>query len=108
MVERPGRSHAYPDRGSPQTAAAGPDRLSADPVVSFSLALESVEDRIELLTGREREILDMIARGLANKEIAARLSISEHTVKTHARSVRRKLHVHNRVQAALIYQHHPG
>jgi len=108
MVERPGRSHVHPDGESPRPAAAEPDRLSDDPVVSFSLAPEPAEDRVELLTGREREILDMITRGLTNKEIAARLSISEHTVKTHARSIRRKLHVSNRVQAALIYRHHSG
>jgi DNA-binding NarL/FixJ family response regulator len=52
------------------------------------------------LTTREREVLELIAGGAADKEIAARLALSLHTVKTHVRSILSKLHAANRRQAA--------
>jgi DNA-binding NarL/FixJ family response regulator len=51
------------------------------------------------LTPRETEILGMLAEGLANKAIAARLGISEHTVKTHVASVFAKLEAYTRTEA---------
>ena len=51
------------------------------------------------LTARENEVLQMIALGLANKQIAARLSISEHTVKFHLSSLYAKLNVSSRTEA---------
>ena len=59
---------------------------------------------IEALTDREREILKMIALGMSNKQIAAKLFISEKTVKTHANHVFRKLGVASRLQATLAFQ----
>jgi DNA-binding NarL/FixJ family response regulator len=52
------------------------------------------------LTSREREVLHLIASGAADKEIAAQLDLSLHTVKTHVRSILGKLHAANRRQAA--------
>jgi DNA-binding NarL/FixJ family response regulator len=52
------------------------------------------------LTSRELEILDFLAAGLADKEIAAALSLSLHTVKTHVRNILSKLHAVNRRHAA--------
>ena len=51
------------------------------------------------LTEREMEILGMLLRGLANKQIAAELAISEHTVKFHVSSIYSKLNVSNRTEA---------
>ena len=54
------------------------------------------------LTPRELEILRMLADGLANKQIAARLAISEHTVKFHVSSVFAKIHASTRAEAVMI------
>jgi DNA-binding NarL/FixJ family response regulator len=57
------------------------------------------ESLIESLTAREREVLQLMAEGLANKQIALRLSISEHTVKFHLSSLYGKLGVASRTEA---------
>lgn len=54
------------------------------------------------LTPREREILSCLGEGASNKEIGATLGISEHTVKIHLRHILKKLHLNNRVQAAIF------
>jgi DNA-binding NarL/FixJ family response regulator len=56
----------------------------------------------ETITGRETEILDLLARGEANKEIAERLQISENTVKTHLKSILGKLQVRSRTEAVTV------
>ncbi len=56
------------------------------------------------LTDREVEVLRLVARGLANREIADTLVISENTVKNHVRNILEKLHLHSRVEAA-VYAH---
>ena len=53
----------------------------------------------EELTSREMEVLNELAKGLANKEIADHLNISEHTVKTHLKSILGKLRVADRTEA---------
>lgn len=51
------------------------------------------------VTAREREVLGLLAEGLANKEIAGRLGISSHTAKFHVESVMHKLAASNRAEA---------
>ena len=53
------------------------------------------EDSYELLTPREREILQLLAEGKSNKEIAASLNLSLYTVETHRRNVQDKLNLHS-------------
>jgi DNA-binding NarL/FixJ family response regulator len=55
------------------------------------------------LTQREREILELLAKGYANKEIASRLDANLETVRVHVRHIYEKLHVHSRTEAAARY-----
>ncbi|HUG55577.1 MAG TPA: response regulator transcription factor [Candidatus Limnocylindrales bacterium] len=70
-------------------------------------APEGGEAGYQDLTAREREVLRLVAGGNANKEIAARLGITERTVKTHISNIFSKLALSDRTQAAL-YAHRRG
>jgi DNA-binding NarL/FixJ family response regulator len=59
------------------------------------------------MTPREREVINLIAEGLSNKEIAARLHIATYTVRSHVRNVMEKLMLHTRLQIA-AYAHRDG
>jgi DNA-binding CsgD family transcriptional regulator len=59
-------------------------------------------EAIEPLTARERDVLQMLSQGLGNKEIAARLKISEHTVKFHIASILGKLGASTRTEAVSV------
>jgi len=59
----------------------------------------------EPLTERELEVLQLVAHGLSNQEIADRLTISEATVRTHVSNILGKLHLASRIQAALYALH---
>jgi NarL family two-component system response regulator LiaR len=81
-----------------------------DPTVAARL-VDALSDRdrrrpaagaFEQLTGRERDVLALIARGRSNKRIALELGISEKTVKTHVGHVLAKLGVTDRTQAAVL------
>jgi DNA-binding NarL/FixJ family response regulator len=54
------------------------------------------------LTGREVEVLDLIAEGLANHEIGERLFLAEETVKSHVKTLLEKLHARSRAHAVAI------
>ncbi|HUG28874.1 MAG TPA: LuxR C-terminal-related transcriptional regulator [Gemmatimonadales bacterium] len=55
-----------------------------------------------LLTPRQREVVHLIAEGLTNKEIASRLNIALHTVKTHVHAALMKLRVQSRLELAVM------
>ena len=61
-------------------------------------------DMFDELTERERQILELIAEGTSNKEIGLKLFLTEKTIKHYVTNILQKLHVSNRVQAALIAQ----
>jgi len=64
-----------------------------------SVALSGVQAPVEAVTQRELDVLQLIARGLSNKQIAVTLAISEHTVKFHLSSLYAKLGVTSRTEA---------
>ncbi len=83
-----------------------PPKLAARLISEFArLAVRPVPEPpsdIQDLTPRERETLNLIAAGATDKEIAAQLTLSLHTVKSHVRSILAKLHAANRRQAARL------
>jgi DNA-binding NarL/FixJ family response regulator len=58
--------------------------------------------RLEGLTGREREVLILVGSGLSNEEIARHLTVSPHTIKTHVNRTMTKLAAHDRAQLVVI------
>ncbi len=65
-------------------------------------SLDSESELPEEITSRETEVLGMLAEGLVNKDIAARLGISEHTVKFHISSILDKLGASTRTEAVTL------
>ena len=78
-----------------------PDEIDAVAEVNGPSAPE-VGELADALTAREREVLQMLAAGLANKEIAARLNISDHTAKFHVAAILGKFGASTRTEAVTI------
>lgn len=89
-----------------QSAGAGLLTISRDQYASLPVGRRPVRTAsvrgAESLTRRESEVLAMLADGLANKEIAVRLHISSHTVKTHVTSLFAKLGTDSRAEAVAV------
>jgi DNA-binding NarL/FixJ family response regulator len=81
---------------SPSVTRRVIDRMATQPVVGLSGA------RLDELTPREREVLELVARGLSNREIADEFVIEESTVKTHVKRILMKLGLRDRVQAVIF------
>jgi RNA polymerase sigma factor (sigma-70 family) len=82
---------------SPSVTRRVIDRMAQQPAANVSL-----QERLELLTPRERDVLEHVARGLSNGEIAKTLVIEESTVKTHVKRILGKLRARDRVQAVIF------
>ena len=82
--------------------------ILSDSIKDLLLERSSSQDPIHALTDREMDVLQLIAKGLSNKQIAAQLFISEETVKVHIRNLLRKLNVHSRVAATVLYLNTKG
>jgi DNA-binding NarL/FixJ family response regulator len=92
--------------GAVQSAGAGLVTLTRENYTALSAGARVTRTiasaAVEALTPRETEILGMLADGLANKEIAVRLSISSHTVKSHVQSLFSKLGADTRAEAVAV------
>lgn len=83
--------------------AAKGQRVFSEKIYQHLISRHQHNDPLSTLTRRELEILHEIAVGLKNREISKLLFISEETVKVHIRNILKKLHVHSRLEASLIY-----
>ncbi|GAA1548947.1 MULTISPECIES: response regulator [Kribbella] len=88
---------------------AGGDALLAPPVTRRLLDRfadnrldPTVTASLDVLTAREREVLELVAKGNSNQEIAAELHLTEHTVKTHVSRMLAKCGLRDRVQAVIL------
>jgi RNA polymerase sigma factor (sigma-70 family) len=82
---------------SPSVTRTVIERMARQPVPSLVTG-----EQLEELTAREREVLELVARGLSNREIAEALVIEESTVKTHVKRILMKLGLRDRIQAVIF------
>ena len=68
-------------------------------VIAYFQSQAVVEDEMEKLTARERDVLEFLAKGYSNKEIATRLSVTVAAIRWHLTHIYQKLHVRSRTQA---------
>ena len=81
---------------SPSVTRRVIDRMAQQPTPELARSM------LDVLTPREREVLQAIARGLSNREIAAELVVEESTIRTHVKRILMKLHLRDRVQAVIF------
>lgn len=81
---------------SPSVTRRVVERMARQPVPAAS------SERLNELTPREREVLELLARGLSNSEIASALVVEESTVKTHVKRILMKLRLRDRIQAVIF------
>jgi DNA-binding NarL/FixJ family response regulator len=91
-----------------RTVSRGQGLLHPSIVSKLMQEFAGGQDRntLETLTGREMDVLRLIAQGKSNREIARELVLSEKTVKTHVSNILAKLHLADRTQAALYAVRH--
>ena len=87
----------------PDVLLAQGEVILSDSIKNLLLERKHTIDPIDSLTDREMDVLRLIATGLSNKQIAGQLFISEETVKVHIRNLLRKLNVHSRVAATVLF-----
>ena len=82
---------------SPSVTRRVIDRMAQQPTPQFA-----DQAKLDQLTPRERDVLELIARGLSNREIAAALVVEESTIRTHVKRILMKLGLRDRVQAVVF------
>jgi DNA-binding NarL/FixJ family response regulator len=82
---------------SPSVTRLVIDRMAQQPLPELA-----VDAKLDELTRREREVLELIARGLSNREIATELFVEESTVRTHVKRIQMKLGLRDRVQIVIF------
>ena len=82
---------------SPSVTRLVIDRMAQQPLPELA-----AEAKLDELTRREREVLELIARGLSNREIATELFVEESTVRTHVKRIQMKLQLRDRVQIVIF------
>jgi DNA-binding NarL/FixJ family response regulator len=82
---------------SPSVTRRVIDRMAQQPTPELANQV-----KLDALTPREREVLERIARGLSNREIAAALAVEESTIRTHVKRILMKLDLRDRVQAVIF------
>jgi DNA-binding NarL/FixJ family response regulator len=82
---------------SPSVTRLVIDRMAQQPLPELA-----AEAKLDELTRREREVLELVARGLSNREIAAVLFVEESTVRTHVKRIQMKLDLRDRVQIVIF------
>jgi DNA-binding NarL/FixJ family response regulator len=82
---------------SPSVTRLVIDRMAQQPTPALA-----DQSKLDGLTPREREVLELIARGLSNREIAAALVVEESTIRTHVKRILMKLDLRDRVQAVIF------
>jgi DNA-binding NarL/FixJ family response regulator len=90
--------HEVRDGGAPMSR-----EIASKVIASFQEPVAAAAE-VEDLSGRERELLELLAGGKSNKEIASHLSLSEGTVRWHLSNIYDKLHVRSRTEAVLKFQ----
>jgi DNA-binding NarL/FixJ family response regulator len=73
-------------------------------VIAHFQEQETAAADVENLSAREREVLDLVVRGLSNKEIVGRLGITIEGVRWHLRNIYEKLHVHSRTEVLVKFR----
>lgn len=84
-----------------RTVAAGGTLFTPRMISALINKRREVETQLEKLTAREKEVLRLMAEGMASREIASKLGISYTTVRTHIRSLGSKLGVHSKLEAII-------
>jgi DNA-binding NarL/FixJ family response regulator len=96
-----GRDRRLPDLvRAVKAAQAGDGQFS--PAVLASVLERAEAVRSTPLTSREREVLDLVAQGRTNRQIAEQLTLSLHTIRNHVQSILRKLGAHSKLEAVAV------
>jgi DNA-binding NarL/FixJ family response regulator len=82
---------------SPSVTRRVVDRMAQQPTPEFD-----AQAKLDELTPREREVLELVARGLSNREVAAELVVEESTIRTHVKRILMKLDLRDRVQIVIF------